>query len=93
MDVPLKKTTFPPEFQNYFHFTCTYTNYNHIPATTKKSKLCRPTVSKWQPMAEFFNKIWLKVAEHEYIFIFEIKFLKIILFKNDGQNKVCDIEQ
>ena len=25
---------------------------------------------------EFFNKIWLKVKEHEYIYIFEIKFEK-----------------
>ena len=39
---------------------------------------------------EFFNKMWLKVAEHEYINIFEIKFEKKNLFKNGGQNKVCD---
>ena len=25
---------------------------------------------------EFFNEIWLKVGEHEYIYIFEIKFEK-----------------
>ena len=25
---------------------------------------------------EFFNEIWLKVEEHEYIYIFEIKFAK-----------------
>ena len=37
---------------------------------------------------KFFNKIWYKFAEHEYIDIFEIKFEKIILFKNGGQNKV-----
>ena len=42
---------------------------------------------------EFFNEIWLKVEEHEYIYIFEIKFEKIILFKNGGQNKFCDIAQ
>ena len=27
---------------------------------------------------EFFNEIWLKVGEHEYIYIFEIKFEKKI---------------
>ena len=31
-----------------------------------------------------FNKIWLKVAEHECIYIFEIQFEKIVLFKNRG---------
>ena len=25
---------------------------------------------------EFFNEFWLKVEEHEYIYIFEIKFEK-----------------
>ena len=25
---------------------------------------------------EFFNEIWLKVGEHKYIYIFEIKFEK-----------------
>ena len=25
---------------------------------------------------EFFNEIWLKVGEHEHIYIFEIKFEK-----------------
>ena len=25
---------------------------------------------------EFFNEIWFKVGEHEYIYIFEIKFEK-----------------
>ena len=25
---------------------------------------------------EFFDEIWLKVEEHEYIYIFEIKFEK-----------------
>ena len=46
----------------------------------------------WKTM-EFFNEIWLKVGEHEYIYTFEIKFekKKIILFKNGGQNKFCDI--
>ena len=34
---------------------------------------------------DFFNKIWLKV-EHEYTYISETKFEKIILFKNGGQN-------
>ena len=42
---------------------------------------------------KFFNEIWLKVWEHEYIHIFEIKFEKNIPFKNGGQNKFCDIAQ
>ena len=42
---------------------------------------------------EFFNEIWLKVGEHEYINIFEIKFKKNIIFKNGGQSKFCDIAQ
>ena len=28
---------------------------------------------------EFFNEIWLKVGEHEYIYIFEIRFDKKLL--------------
>ena len=35
---------------------------------------------------EFFNVIWLKAEEHEYIYIFEIKFEKDVLFKNGGRN-------
>ena len=42
---------------------------------------------------EFFNEIWLKVGEHETIYIFEIKFENNYLFKNGGQNKFCDIAQ
>ena len=43
---------------------------------------------------EFFNEIWPKVEEHEYIYIFKIKFeKKIILFKNGGRNKFWDIVQ
>ena len=39
-------------------------------------------------LKEFLNKIWLKVEEHEQIYIFEIKFLeKYIQFENGGQNK------
>ena len=41
----------------------------------------------------FFHKIWHKVAEHEYIYIFEIKFENIIIFQNGVQNKICDIVQ
>ena len=42
----------------------------------------------------FFNEIWLKVGEHENIYIFEIKFeKKNILFINGGQNKFFDIAQ
>ena len=40
-----------------------------------------------------FNKIWLKVAEHEYIYIFEIKFEKKNAVSNVGQNKAFDIAQ
>ena len=42
---------------------------------------------------EFYNEIWFKVGEHEYIYIFEIKLVKFILFKNGGRNKFCDITQ
>ena len=46
---------------------------------------------------KFFNEIssWFEVGEHEYIYIFEIKFekKKTILFKNSHQNKICDIAQ
>ena len=43
---------------------------------------------------KFFNLSLLKVGEHEYIYIFEIKFdNKNIQFKNGGQNKFCDIAQ
>ena len=30
---------------------------------------------------EFFNEIWLKVGEHEYIYIFEIKVKKLFCLK------------
>ena len=36
----------------------------------------------------------LKVGDHKYIYIFEIRFeQKNILFKKGGQNKFCDIVQ
>ena len=36
---------------------------------------------------EFFNKIWLKVGEHKYTYISEIKLgEKIILFRDGSQN-------
>ena len=34
-----------------------------------------------------------QIEEHEYIYIFEIKFDKIILLENVGQNKFWDIAQ
>ena len=42
-----------------------------------------------------FSEIWLKVGEHEYIYIFEIKFekKKILLLKSGDQNKFCEIAQ
>ena len=36
MEQPLKKTTFPQEFYNYFYTNYTYTNHNQIPTTKKK---------------------------------------------------------
>ena len=37
---------------------------------------------------EFFNEIWLKVGEHEYIYITEVTFeKKLFRFKNGSQNK------
>ena len=41
------------------------------PKFEKKKKKKKHTVRK-----EFFNEIWVKVGEHEYIYIFEIKFEK-----------------
>ena len=43
---------------------------------------------------EFFNEIWLKVREHEYIYTTEIKCLKNITFQNGCQNNfliLCNI--
>ena len=41
---------------------------------------------------KFFNEIWLKVGEHEYIYLFEIEFeKKNIRFRNGGQYKICDM--
>ena len=42
---------------------------------------------------EFSNKIWLKVEEHEHIYIYEITFGKKNLFKNGRQNKFLGIAQ
>ena len=42
---------------------------------------------------EFFKEIWLKVEEHEYIYIFEIKFEKNYSVWKWRQNKICDIAQ
>ena len=42
----------------------------------------------------FSNKFCLKVGEYEYLYIFIIELeKKNILFKNGGQNKICDIAQ
>ena len=40
-------------------------------ANSHVTKIWKTTFPK-----EFFNKIWLKVKEHEFIYIFEIKFEK-----------------
>ena len=48
------------------------------------TKIWKTTFSK-----EFFNKIWLKFQEHEYNYIFEIKFEK----NKKKKNKFCDIAQ
>ena len=44
---------------------------------------------------ELFNKIWLKVEEHEYITYLKFKFekKKVNLFNKGGQNTFCDIAQ
>ena len=42
---------------------------------------------------EFFNEIWLKVGKREYIWIFDIRFEKNILFQNDDQKKFRQIAQ
>ena len=52
---------------------------SHVIQIEKKKK---PSFPK-----EFLNKIKLKVEEHKYTYIFEIKFEKNLLFKNGGQNK------
>ena len=66
------------------------------------SHFCFVKIVTWpkfeKPLSQwiFFNEIRLKVGEHEhdeYIYIFAIKFEKIILFKNGGKNKFCDIAQ
>ena len=41
---------------------------------------------------EFFNEIWLKVGEHEYIYIFEIKFEKNFFCLKMAAKK-CDVVQ
>ena len=51
-------------------------------AKRKKKSFCEKShVTKiWKTTLpkEFFNKIWLKVEEHDYIYIFEIKYWKKI---------------
>ena len=42
---------------------------------------------------DFFNEIWLKEGEHEYIYIPEINSLTVISFQNGGQNNFFDIAQ
>ena len=56
-------------------------------------KRSRDQILKNHFSKEFVNKIWLKVEEHEYIIIFDIKFGKKNNLKNGGQNKFCDIAQ
>ena len=59
------------------------------PPPPKKSFRKNSHVTKtWKTtfQTEFFNKIRLKIGEHEYIYIFENKFqLKVILFKNGAK--------
>ena len=84
---PLEKTTFPPESFKYLYTIYIYTNCNHI--SGKKYKIfvrfqnnqfsfCVILISAkiWKTAfpKEFFNEIWLKLGDHEYINIAEMKF-------------------
>ena len=89
--LPLKKTSFPPEFCNEICTIYVWTMKNHNSAKKENWAL-----SKWRPNNRFlfcvisilakiwkttfpkesFNEIWLKVGEHEYIYITEITFKK-----------------
>ena len=51
-------------------------------------KFEKPTFSK-----EFFNEIWLKVGEHEYIYITEITFLKNYSVLKSQPKQFFDIAQ
>ena len=66
-------------------------------AVKKRISISQSHVTKiWKNtfQKKLFNKIWLKLAEFEYIHISEIKFeKKIIPFKNGSQNRFCDIAQ
>ena len=84
---PPKKTTFPPEFFDYFDTIYgIYTNHNHIPAKSLKCLYCFKMTAKyrfsfrvismilaktWKTTfpKEFFDEIWLKLGDHEYISI------------------------
>ena len=57
------------------------------------SKVTWPKFEKPPFQRNFSIKLGSKLKKHEYIHIFEIKFEKILLFKNGGQNKFCDIAQ
>ena len=86
---PPEKTTFPREFFNCLNTICIYTNHNHISGKKYKTFVpfqnggqitdfhfasfrFRPKIEK--PPKEFFNEIWFKLGDHEYINIAEIKF-------------------
>ena len=53
----------------------------------------RPKFEKKTVPVEFFNEIWLKVGEHEYIYIFEKKIENNYSVKKWRPNKICDIAQ
>ena len=74
-----------------FHFKMAAINEFSFRKNSHVTKILKTTFPK-----DFFNKIWLnmlKVGKYKYIFIFEMKLEKIILFRNGGQNKFCNNAQ
>ena len=64
-----------------------FQNDGHITEFYFASFPCWPKFEKPLSQRKFFNEIWLKVGQHEWIYITEITFKKkIILFQNGGRN-------
>ena len=55
------------------------------------NKVTWPIFKKITFLKKFFNEISVKIAEHECIYIAEIKFEKKKSFQNGGQNSFCQI--
>ena len=62
---------FKPKFEKKKHFPKGIFQWNLAQSRRFKPKFEKNTFPK-----EFFNKIWLKVGEHKYIYITEITFKK-----------------